>query len=130
MSRRQPMAEQVTATEQTVGQTTTEQPKAKKTRRSVSVGFRATDGASLRVSLKIGKDGTWRTWASHRPKNGKSLRGATQHHATLKEAEAAMGKLIEKAVKLGWQKRERIGFVAKPDAFDVAGLPSPAKAKK
>lgn len=112
-------------------ETKTEQPveQPKKAKRAASVGFRGPDGTSLRLSWKVRKDGSVQTWATHKPKkDGKSVRGATEQHATLDVAEKAMAKLIEKALKLGWVRRERKVFASKPDAFTA--LPAPAKGKK
>jgi hypothetical protein len=105
---------------------------AKKPRRTVSVGFSGPEGASLRISLRISKDGkSATTWASHKAsKAAKSTRGATQNHATLAVAEEAFGKLAEKALKLGWVRRERKGFVRQPDGFTEIPTPVKAKGKK
>jgi hypothetical protein len=110
---------------------TQEQPKVKKPRRTVSVGFSGPEGASLRISLRISKDGkSATTWVSHKASKGaKSTRGATQTHASLAEAEKAVGALAAKALAKGWEKKVRVGFVRAPDAFDVASLPAPVKAK-
>ena len=125
------MATQAIGTEQV----TEQKPKAKRPRRTVSVGFRGPDGGSLRVSLRIAKDGkAWTTWVSHKPKSGQSTRGATEKHTSLDKAEGAMSRAIEKAVRLGWERRVRKGFEAKPDAFDLSSMPPaavpPAKGKK
>jgi hypothetical protein len=120
------------ATQPAVDPKVTEQPepKAKKPRRTFSFGLRAMDGAGLRITLKLKKDGTATTWATHKPKGGKGVRGATEQHATQEKAKAAMEKLVERALAKGWERKVRTGFAAKPDAFDAANLPAPVKGKK
>jgi hypothetical protein len=109
--------------------TTEQQPtKAKKARKSFTFGFAGPDGASLKLVLKLNKAGGATTYASHKPKGGKSTRGATEQHATLEKAEVALKKLVEKATKLGWERKERKGFQKTPDAFTE--IPAAAKAKK
>ena len=108
------------------------EPKQRRQRKTFSVAMQGPDGAVLRVSLRIRKDGTTETWVSHKPKGGKSVRGASQKHANTEAAHKAMESLVEKALKMGWEKKVRVGFQRKPDAFGMANLPAPAapKAKK
>jgi hypothetical protein len=114
-----------------VNQTVTEQTKVRRPRRTVSVGFDGPDDSSLRITVKVAKDGTAKTWVTHKTgKTAKAQRGQTEHHASLAKATEAMERLVEKAAKLGWAKRVRTGFVARPDAFSELPAPAKTKAKK
>lgn len=113
-----------------------EAPKAAektKERRSWTTVLEDPSGARLEVRLEKRRDG-WRTYARHVVGTGKSRkvqRGATEAHIDEQAARSAQGKLVAAAEKTGWRKRSpRGGFTAKADAFDLAHLPAPAKAKK
>jgi hypothetical protein len=56
-------------------------------------------------------------------------RGATQEHATLAAAKAAVEKLATAFVKNGWTRPERraFGFARKPDAFGPGNVPNPRR---
>lgn len=108
----------------TTNETTTPSPKP---RRSFSVALRDAGGTVLRVVAVRRKDGTATTFAVHAVKKGDNRRGATQQHATVDEARAAVERLVTEAVKLGWTRSQRVGgFEPRPDAFDVTSLPKPA----
>jgi hypothetical protein len=90
------------------------------------------DGGTLRVLIVFNKKGGAKTFVLHTTKgaDGKNVnqRGATTEHPTVAAARAAADKLVEQAVKLGWQRSERkAGFTARPDAFTAAALPVPGK---
>lgn len=105
--------------------------KAKRERRSWSVGLDGSDGGSLRVVARLRRDGTAQSFVVHTTKDGKKkrhARGATENHATIDAALARQEKLVVDAAKLGWKVHERAGgFARKPDAFAAANLPRPGK---
>lgn len=116
----------------TASPTTSETPattvkKERKPRRTFSVNLQAADGATLRITMKLKKDGTATTHAVHTVRDGKkkkSTRGATEQWANLDQAKVAADKLTAAALKIGWVRKERTaGFVAKPDAFTATSLP-------
>jgi hypothetical protein len=90
------------------------------------------DGPSLRFTMLAKSDGTYSTFATYveKGKDGKSAnkKGATSTHATVEAAKKAMDELIAAAVAKGWVQRRTGRATAKPDAFDLAGLPAAPKA--
>lgn len=113
------------------------EPDAPKQPRSFGLVLRSDEGSTLRIqAVASRRDGSVQTFVVHqRPKgpDGKrfSQRGATATHASLEAARAAVERIAAEAVKKGWQRpQRRTGFTARPDAFDLAGLPAPPKAKK
>ena len=59
-------------------------------------------------------------------------RGATQTHATMDAAKAALEKLAGALIRGGWVRPERKalgGFVAREDAFGLNNLPRPGSPK-
>src|SRR6185295_118508 len=60
-----------------------------------------------------------------------SERGATQKHANVEEARAAIDKAVNLALKQGWiQRRGRGGYLARPDTFDLNSIPKPKGVKR
>jgi len=57
-------------------------------------------------------------------------REIVRRHTTEEAAVLTMEKMVADAEKLGWIRKQRSsGFKAKPDAFDVAHLPTPVVTK-
>jgi hypothetical protein len=95
------------------------------------------DGTNqLQFIAVVKKDGSVNSYVVHR-ENGpdgkmiKSTRGGTVSYETLAKAKEAIDVSVKAAQKQGWSERKGGGggFKARPDAFDLAHLPSP-KAKK
>lgn len=106
--------------------------------RPAAINIRFTDAGkgSLTLTARRRADGSGETFAVHAvagPKGTKPVtsRGATQRHADFDAAKVAQEKLAAKAAAAGWTRRAPgRGFAARPDAFDAAHLPVPAKAPK
>jgi hypothetical protein len=109
--------------------------KAPKERRTFGAGFVDAAGNRLEVYMQKRADGSFRTYVRHVAITGKGksakrsiTRGASETHADEKSARAAWERAQSAAEKTGWSRKERrAGFAAKPDEFDLASLPKPAK---
>lgn len=85
-------------------------------------------GASTLVLLAVKRgDGSATTTVTTRTGDKKSERGMTEQHTSMTEAKAHLATLAERAVKLGWQRRQG-ALQAKPDSFNQ--LPRPPKEGK
>jgi hypothetical protein len=116
------------------GEAGTPAPARARAPRTFSVGFHGADGATLRITATARRDGTATTRAAHTTRDGKRKAvtyGATEKHADMEAARAAVRLLAAEAAKRGWSRQGGGGFKAKPDAFDAGHLPAAApKAKR
>lgn len=106
--------------------------KPKKERKRSRVVMLGEVGKVMQITLERKDPSTLLTYVtvvSKDPTGKKSkLRGVTETHTSQEAAQKAVDKIVEAAKKAGWQPREKGGLnKPKPDAFDLAHLPSAKK---
>jgi hypothetical protein len=107
----------------------TQKPKGPREVRSFGVRLVGDKDELLHLVAHKTKTG-WRTEAVHHLGKGKRSRGATQQHATIDQARAAVEKLASAAEKAGWKRKTGRSFERVPDAFGLDALPKPGMSAK
>lgn len=74
-------------------------------------------GSTLAFLATRKGDGSAVTTVTTKDADKKATRGMTETHANMAAAKAHLATLVEKAAKLGWQRRMAPGAAPKPDAF-------------
>ena len=92
-----------------------------KLQKTATITLHAADKAVMQIVAERKGDGA-RTYVLTTGDDKKTLRGMTEVHADFAAAQKHAAKLAAQAAKLGWTRRVRPVFAAKPDAFST--LPS------